>query len=150
MEKEKGVGKTQVLISVLGTQRFPEGHEDKMEFVTLGTYHIRQGVFYLVYRESELTGMEGVTTSLRAQREHVVLNRMGATEFKQEFQPGVLHSGNYVTPFGTLWLSVLTKRLECDLTARGGRISLEYDLFVDDEFVSCNGLKITIKEEPPR
>lgn len=146
----KNINKKQVLISVQGTQRFPEGHEDKMEFITLGTYHLRQGTFYLVYHESEVTGMEGVTTSVRVRGEHISLNRMGTMEFKQEFQPGVLHRGTYVTPFGTLWLSVFTKRTECDLTVQGGRISLEYDLFVDDELLSQNELKILIKEEPPR
>lgn len=139
-----------VLIQVVGTQKFPEGEEEQLEFITLGTYHERQGVFYVVYQESEITGMEGVTTSLRIQGEHITLNRMGQAELKQEFQPGVLHRGRYVTPFGTLWLSVLTDGLEYDLTAQGGRISLGYDLFVDDKLVSHNGLKMLIKEEPPR
>ncbi|WP_460000522.1 DUF1934 family protein [Paradesulfitobacterium aromaticivorans] len=36
-----------------------------------------------------------------------------------------------------------------NLTAQGGHISLKYDLFVDDELVSHNSLRIIIKGEPP-
>lgn len=147
-------GKKNVLIQVVGTQFFadrePAEEEDRIEFVTEGTYHQRLGQFYILYKESELTGMAGVTTSLRVHGGRITLNRMGAAEVKQEFEPGVLHRSVYNTAFGSLWLSVLTKRLETDLTAHGGRISLEYDLFVDDILVSHNGLAIMIKEEPPR
>jgi uncharacterized beta-barrel protein YwiB (DUF1934 family) len=40
--------------------------------------------------------------------------------------------------------------VECDLTVQGGRISLEYDLFVDDNLVRYNGLLLNIKEDFPR
>lgn len=138
------------LIKVIGTQRFPEGDEDKLEFTTEGSYHMRRGVFYLVYKESEVTGMEGATTTLRVENEYVVLNRMGSMELKQEFRPGFLHRSSYVTPYGTLWLSVITDKVESDLTAQGGRITLEYNLYIDDQLVSHNGLTIIIKEEPPQ
>ncbi|KLU59187.1 putative beta-barrel protein YwiB [Peptococcaceae bacterium CEB3] len=149
-EDERMAGKKNVLIRVVGTQKFSEGETDRLEFVTTGAFYERQGAFYLLYRESEVSGMAGVTTSLRIEGKHITLNRMGKAELKQEFQPGILHRGRYVTSFGTLWLSVLTTELEYDLTVMGGRISLEYDLFADDALVSHNGLEIIIKEEPPR
>lgn len=146
--------KKTVLIQVIGTQAFvdwePDEQADRIEFITVGTYHVRQHNFYIIYKESELTGMAGVTTALRVQDGRVTLNRMGAAELKQEFEPGVLHRSVYNTNFGSLWLSVLTKQLETDLTAHGGRISLEYDLFVDDILVSHNCLTMMIKEEPPQ
>ena len=147
-------GKKKVLIKVEGTQEFvdrePAGQADRIEFVTIGTYHLRPHEFYIMYKESELAGMAGVTTTLRVKDGRVTLNRMGAAGLKQEFEPGVLHRSVYNTNFGSLWLSILTKQLETDLTAHGGRISLEYDLFVDDILISHNGLTITLKEEPPQ
>ena len=152
MEGSRKSGKSQTaLIKIIGIQAFVDQEnepEDRIELVTLGTYHPRPDGGYLVYKESELTGMAGVTTVLRVQGERVTLNRMGAAELKQEFEAGVRHRSVYHTNFGSLWLSVLTKRIETDLTAQGGRISLEYDLFVDNELVSHNGLAIMIKEEP--
>lgn len=39
--------------------------------------------------------------------------------------------------------------IKITLTAQGGHISLKYNLFVDDELVSHNSLRIIIKGEPP-
>jgi len=138
-----------VLIRVVGTQQFPDGDEDKLELVTLGSYHCRRAVYYILYKESAISGLEGVTTSLRVDGEHVVLNRMGTAELKQEFQTGILHRSTYVTPFGSLWLSVLTKHISSNLTAQGGELRLEYDLYVDDSLVSHNCLQISVKEDSP-
>lgn len=133
------------MITIIGTQKYPDGNDDRQELVTVGSYYVRNGAYYILYQESEITGMEGVTTSLRVDEGHLTLNRMGAAELKQEFKPGVYHKSTYVTSYGNLWLSVLTTHLQSDLTAQGGRISLEYDLFVDDELMSHNTLTISIK-----
>ena len=138
------------LIQVTGSQRYPDGSEDKMDFVTVGQLHIRQGNFYILYKESEVTGMAGVTTSLRVEKDKVVLNRMGAVDLKQIFEPGVLNSSTYVTAFGSLYLSVFTEHMEINLTDQGGSITLKYNLFADDELVSHNTLTMIIKEDPPR
>lgn len=136
-----------VLISVAGTQQFDEGHDEEQEFLTVGTFDVQEGIFRILYKESDITGMEGVTTTLRIEPNYVILNRMGTAEVTQEFRPGVLYRSTYITPFGDLLLSVLPNEVESDLTAQGGRISLKYNLFVDDKFVSHNALVITIKEE---
>ncbi len=138
--------KKRVLISVAGTQQLEEGQE-KQEFITVGTFDVQEGIFHILYKESDITGMEGVTTTLQIEPNYVILNRMGTAEVRQEFRPGVLYRSTYITPFGDLLLSVLPNEVESDLTAQGGRISLKYDLFVDDKFVSHNTLVITIKEE---
>ena len=138
--------KKRVLISVAGTQQLEEGQE-KQEFITVGTFDVQEGIFHILYKESDITGMEGVTTTLQIEPNYVILNRMGTAEVRQEFRPGVLYRSTYITPFGDLLLSVLPNEVESDLTAQGGRISLKYDLFVDDKFVSHNALMITIKEE---
>lgn len=44
-------------------------------------------------------------------------------------------------------LSVLPSFVEYNLTVHGGRISLKYDLFVDDNYVNTNVLLLNIKEE---
>ena len=78
------------------------------------------------------------------------LNRKGAVDNRQEFCKGVLNRGVYSTCFGNIWLSVMPHLVECDLTVHGGRISLEYDLFVEDNLVSYNVLLLNIKEDFPQ
>ena len=139
-------------VYVLGKQRYTEGHEDQQELITKGMFYERNGVFYLVYKESdnESTGLGDVTTFLSIEKESVVLKRKGAVNLAQEFKEGVLNSSIYTTCYGKIRLKVMPRWVECDLTAHGGRISLEYDLFVDDNLVSYNLLLLNIKEDPPQ
>ena len=141
-----------VTIQINGKQKYPEGHEDQQELIIKGMYYERNGVFYVVYKDcdSESTGLEGITTFLSVKDGLVGLNRKGAVDNRQEFKKGVLNRSIYSTCFGEIWLSVMPHLVKCDLTVHGGRISLEYDLFVDDNLVSYNGLLLNIKEDFPQ
>ncbi|OLN33967.1 DUF1934 domain-containing protein [Desulfosporosinus metallidurans] len=140
-----------VTIQVHGNQKYPEGHEDQQEVITEGMLYERDGVFYVLYEESgsESTGFEEVSTFLIIKEGIVTLNRKGAVDLTQEFKTGELNRSIYTTCYGKIWLSVMPHKVECDLTVHGGRISLEYDLFVDDNLVSYNALFLNIKEDLP-
>lgn len=138
--------KKQVLITVQGRQTNDCGEQDTQELVTVGEYICKDQVYYLLYKETEMCGMEGTTTSVKVEGERVVLNRMGATQLKQIFQVGETHQSNYVTPYGRMLLNVLTARVDVDLTEVGGSINLEYELTIGAEKVSDNKLFITVKE----
>ncbi|HZK85932.1 MAG TPA: DUF1934 domain-containing protein [Desulfosporosinus sp.] len=140
-----------VSIQISGRQKYPEGHEDQQELITVGTYYERNGVFYVIYRDGgNETDTEGITTFVSVKDGVVGLYRKGALNNRQEFQKGVLNRSIYGTCYGEIRLSVMPHLVECDLTVNGGRISLEYDLFVDDNLVSYNGLLLNIKEDFPQ
>lgn len=140
----------EVLIHVISTQSYSEGTDDRMDFMTTGTFHKREGIYYIIYHESEVTGMEGVTTSLKVGAEKVTLNRMGAANYKQVFELGVLHHSTYITAMGSFNFGAQTEELEIRLTEYGGHITLKYNLYTDNELVSRNTLRIMIKEDTPR
>ena len=143
--------KKTVTIQINGKQRYREGHEDQQELITKGTFYKRNGVFYVLYKESTPSaGLEGVTTFLSIKEGVVALNRKGEVDLSQEFKEGVLNRSSYTTCYGKIRLSVMPHRVDCDLTVHGGRISLEYDLFVDDNLVSYNLLLLNIKEDLPQ
>ena len=52
-----------VIISIRGVQTLEEGQEDVMELVTQGILRQEEGELSLTYLESELTGLEGTTTT---------------------------------------------------------------------------------------
>lgn len=141
-----------VTVQVNGKQKYPEGHEDQQELLIAGKFYERNGVFYVLYKEagSNATDLGEVTTFITIKEGSVVVYRKGAVDLTQEFTKGVLNKSIYTTSYGKIWLSVLPHSVESDLTVHGGRISLEYDLFVDDKLMSHNGLVVNVKEDIPQ
>lgn len=135
-----------VLITVTGTQLNEYGDVDSQEFITTGTFHNKNGVYYIMYSESEITGMEGTATSIKAEPGRVTLNRMGTSQHKQVFETGFRHRVNYITPFGTMYMAVTSSLVDVNLTDSGGSIDLEYVLEVDNQKVSENRLALTVRE----
>jgi uncharacterized beta-barrel protein YwiB (DUF1934 family) len=135
-----------VIINVTGIQINEYGERDAQEFITTGSYYAKKGAYFIIYNESEVTGMPGTTTSLKAEPARVILNRMGTSQLRQVFETGMRHQGNYVTPYGTMYMSVTPSRVEVNLTDAGGSINLEYELEIENEKVSDNTLLLTVRE----
>ncbi|BCV23061.1 DUF1934 domain-containing protein [Moorella sp. Hama-1] len=137
--------KKDVLVKVRGTQTNDLGEQDSIELITEGRFFIRDQHYYILYNETQLSGMEGTTTTLKVEPRRVTLNRMGTAEQKTTFETGILNAGFYVTPYGTMRISVLPSKVEVDLTEQGGSINLEYELQLGQEKVSDNQLQITVQ-----
>jgi uncharacterized beta-barrel protein YwiB (DUF1934 family) len=136
----------EVLISVTGTQVNEFGEKDVQELITKGSYYYKNGVYFIIYCESEVTGMSGTTTSLKAETARVTLNRMGISQHKQVFESGLKHQGNYITPYGVMYVAVIPSKVEVSLTDNGGSINLEYVLEIEHEKISDNTLLLTVRE----
>lgn len=133
------------MVRVKGIQTNDLGEKDSIEMITEGRFFIRKQHYYILYNESKISGMEGTTTSLKIEPRRVTLNRMGTAEYKTTFQEGMLDAGQYVTPYGTMMISVLPSKVEVDLTEKGGSINLEYELQVEQEKISDNRLEIVVE-----
>jgi len=136
----------EVLVTVKGTQTNEFGEKDTIELVTRGNYYYKNNAYYIVYNESRLSGLEGATTSLKAEPRRVTLNRMGAAEMKQIFEEGMHNGGMYVTSCGSMEMRVLSRKVEVCLDHAGGSIDLGYDIEMDREKLGYNELRITVKE----
>lgn len=136
----------EVLVTVTGTQTSEEGREDTITLVTKGNYFQKNNHYYIVYRESEASGMPGTTTSIKAESSRVTLNRMGASEFRQVFEKGIYNGGNYVTPYGTMFIQVLPWKVNVELNDVGGSIDMEYEIEAETQKLGYNKLNITVKE----
>ena len=58
--------KKDVIISLVGTQE-NDGEKDKIELITEGSMYKKGDSYYITYKESQLTGMEGTTTTVKVQ-----------------------------------------------------------------------------------
>ena len=138
-----------VIISIRGTQASEPGQEDVMELVTQGTLRGQEGDFSLSYRESELTGLEGTTTTFHIEKDQITLIREGTLTSEMIFQVGKKHFSPYQTPFGGIILGVNTQKAFSDMTETGGSISIRYIMEVENERVGENSFEIQVSEPIP-
>lgn len=135
------------VIQVIGTQTDVQGEESRLELVAVGRRYNKNGVEYIIYDETEISGLEGTTTLLKIYPAHIVLVRMGSVEQKQEFRPGHTSPGTYITPYGKFEMMIETSHLEVTLSKTDGEINIQYEVEIDGQWQSSNTLSIFVREE---
>ena len=143
MENEK----LPVLLSIRGEQYFDDIDPDATELMTDGTMELTGDGMVLSYRETELTGMEGTTTTFEVKDSRVTLTRTGAVNSQMVFEEGRQHTSLYETPFGELTVDIQTSRLRHNLTERGGVMEIKYSIAVEHTVTGRNCFKIRVKRK---
>jgi uncharacterized beta-barrel protein YwiB (DUF1934 family) len=128
------------MLKIIGNQLDLNGEKEgagSMEFITEGRFYNKGGSMYLVYEESEFSGIEGMTTSLKVTGGNVKMKRYGddsGVEAQLEFEKGRRINGLYETPFGPIGVEVLTHEVNNRLNSDGsGKVDIDY-------FISLKGL----------
>ena len=138
----------EVMIRIKGKQVSKDAGEDEMEFVTEGKLYLRKGTVYLVYDETELSGVPGCRTRLRLRDGEIQMKRFGegagvGTEIL--FEQGKRYTGYYDTPFGLIPLEVLTNYVRSSITEDGdGGIDIDYEISLKGLMEGRNTLNITL------
>ena len=106
--------------------------DDGIEFVTEGKLFSRGALYMIQYPESELSGLEGCTTSLTVGKDKIRLRRTGeplAVDTVMEFEKGKRFQGYYETPYGPLGMEILTNSIIREISEEGsGRLSIDYSV----------------------
>lgn len=124
--------KQAVVLSVRGRQCYENQEPEIIELVTEGTMELRNGGWEIMYQESELTGLEGVTTLFRVEPGKVTLKRTGKLHSEMVFQEGLVHESLYQMAFGALMISVKATSVFFDIVPDGGVIDLVYDISIEN------------------
>ena len=124
--------KKAVMLSIRGRQSYDGQEPEVIELVTDGTMEFRDGGWNIAYEESELTGLEGVTTVFRMEPGKVVLTRTGRLNSQMVFQQGVTHDSLYQMEFGALMLTVQATSVFYDIVPDGGVIDLVYNISIEN------------------
>ena len=143
MENEK----LPVLLSIRGEQYFDDIDPDATELMTDGTMELTGDGMVLSYRETELTGMEGTTTTFEVKGPRVTLTRTGAVNSQMVFEEGRQHTSLYETPFGELTVDIQTSELKHNLSERGGLMEIKYSIAVEHTVTGRNCFKIRVKRK---
>ncbi|MBR5640610.1 MAG: DUF1934 domain-containing protein [Firmicutes bacterium] len=142
-----------IMLRITGkTVRQDEGaekNEDVMEFVTAGQLYHRGTTTFIKYPESELSGLEGCTTSLIITKDKVKMRRTGqplAADTEMEFKKGERFYGMYETPFGPVSMELLTNDVTGLEEAGEGRqkLSIDYHISLRGLMESRNKLELEI------
>lgn len=138
-----------VIISVKGTQTAENKDANKLELVTEGKYYKKDSTYYVSYKESNLTGMEGTTTTLKISTDgKVTLMRFGSVNSQFVFEKGQRHMSYYDTTMGTFTVSVFTNQVNVNVDDSGGEVRVDYRLEVDDSKPGFNDFHMMIREIP--
>jgi uncharacterized beta-barrel protein YwiB (DUF1934 family) len=134
-------------ISIKGMQFYDSDEENgSIELFTQGKYSQKNGDYYITYKESQATGMEGVTTTLKIEgSRRVTLIRSGAQRSQLIVENGKRHLSHYDTGFGGLMIGVSGANILSTLNQDGGELEFDYTLDINSSLASKNKMFITVK-----
>ncbi|QZY55472.1 DUF1934 domain-containing protein [Crassaminicella profunda] len=134
-----------VMLKIEGLQSSIDGEENTIELVTEGKLYKKGNAVYLVYEESEISGMKGCTTTVKVVEDKISMKRFGKSKSEIIFEKGKRYNTNYHTPYGTFDMEVLTKDMSYSITDEyKGDIHIEYFVNLEGLVESTNQLRIKI------
>ena len=148
------------LITIKGTME-QRGDTDTVELMTRGSLVHKDGAYYIVYKETETTGYEGCTTTVKVAEDarKVSMLRFGKQSSQLIIEKGTRHLCHYETGYGSLTLGVTgdgsgslgvaADVIEQRLDENGGSLKFSYTLDSGAEsFISRNLVDITVDKLP--
>ncbi len=138
--------KKYVIISVKGTQTSANQDPNILELVTEGKYYKKGNAYFITYKESEVTGMEGTTTTLKISDGVVTLMRFGSVNSQFIFEQGQKHLSYYDTSFGNFTVGVYANEVDVRVDDEGGEIKVDYRMEIDNNKAGENDFHMFIRE----
>ncbi len=135
-----------VIIMVKGTQDNGKGDSNLIELVTEGKFFKKGKQFVIVYSETQITGMDGTTTTVSIEKDKVTLTREGSVNSQLVFEQGQKHVSYYDTVNGAFTIGVFTNAMNVDVNEHGGELMVDYLLQIDDASSGENNFYIKIRE----
>lgn len=117
----------------------PEGLRDRIVHTAQGMAALRSdGTWSVKYHDVENRG----TTVISGSPAGLALRRSGLTDSRMVFEAGRKAEVFYRTAAGLMDMAVDTREYACEVTADGGRVSLDYDLYIAGQRVGRNELEM--------
>ena len=101
--------------------------EDIIELRTEGKYYNEDGTDYLIYEESELSGLLGTTTEIKIKGNQVELNRTAEHESTMSFEKDKRYQSVMSTPMGNIPIEIMTNNISYDLDKDPLTLKLEFE-----------------------
>lgn len=137
-----------IIIDIKSKIQQDDGEVHEIDMVTEAEWYEKNNSIFLVYMESELSGMAGSKTMLKVQDDQITMTRFGDASSKIVFNIKEPVVSMYKTPYGDFEMSVFTEVLDHNLKADQllGNIHLEYRMVLENVSTSHNTLNISIRK----
>ncbi len=120
----------EITLHVKSIQKSMGEEPAEVDFISDGKLYHKCGNVYIVYEETELSGLEGHKTTLKLSPDKVEMNRRGPSPSKMSFEVGKRRESDYQTPYGEIRIEYLTHRLDCQLNDNDGEVEIEYAMVI--------------------
>ena len=137
--------KIPVMLSICGRQNYIDQEPEVVELVTDGTLENKGNRWEICYKESDLTGMEGVSTSFLVESEKITLTRTGNLTSQMVFKVGIPHESLINMGFGVLMITVNATKIRHELSAEGGWVDLSYGISIEQSAAGNIDYRLEIK-----
>lgn len=134
----------EVMISIQGTQFYED--EETVELLTDGMMSGSDGNYRITYLESEMTGLEGTTTTFEVCKNSVILIREGALSSQMVFEEGKKHLSVYDMGFGAMMIGISARHVHTDMNENGGLIEIDYAIEIDNAAAGENSFRVCVRE----
>jgi uncharacterized beta-barrel protein YwiB (DUF1934 family) len=121
-----------VMVRILSEQQYGEDPPEVTELTSMGTMEVLDNGISVSYEESELTGLQGTTTSFFFAKDQIHLKREGALRSEMVFAINREHCSLYDMGMGVLMITVRTMSMIQAMGPEGGFADVTYDLIIED------------------
>ena len=139
--------KIPIILSIRGEQAYKGQEPDVIELTTEGTLENHDNGWDIQYEESNLTGLEGVTTLFRVEQDKISLTRRGKLHSHMVFQKGIPHDSLYQMEFGALMIRVCATNIAVQLDENGGVIDLVYSIEIEQNTAGSVDYHLEIRKK---
>ena len=137
--------KIPVMLTIRGEQHYRGQEPDMVELMTEGELEETPEGWRICYLESDLTGLEGATTTFDIRPGYVVLSRTGAVQSQMVFQEGVRHESLYQLDIGALMVCVCARKIHVNLGPLGGNLDVFYSIDVEQAMAGTVRYQIAVR-----
>lgn len=133
------------VIKITGVQGASQPDAETVEMVTDGVYCRTENGYQIYYVESEITGLEGTTTTVDITQDSVTVERRGMLNTKMVFRPGEKSRFLYDTRYGAATMGIETRKLNASFDDLGGELSIDYVVNMEHTVASRNILNMSVR-----
>lgn len=120
-----------VMLKIRGEQRYEGQESEVVELTTEGVMTQTAEGWSISYEETDLTGLQGATTTFTVKPGHVTLTRTGTVQSSMVFQEGIRHESLYQLDVGALMVCVCARRIQTELSMEGGYLDVYYTIQIE-------------------